>query len=98
MSAPFQPGDRVEVIDDTPAAWHEPQDHTLHLGDVFAVRKFVRAFPFGWGFPRSFVEIAATKGAVSHWDAYRFRKIDDEQIPEVLERIKSLKTPETADA
>jgi hypothetical protein len=88
VSAPFKPGDVVEVVDARPAAWHEPKGISLQLGDVFTVLSFQRAIPLGWAFPRSFVEIAATKGNVAHWDAYRFRKITDRTDAAMIERIK----------
>lgn len=84
MSAPFQSGDVVVCVDDRS---RDPRyaDHAAHLRRRQTYR----------------VERIDSRGGVvlrglplnQHGFGYladRFRKIDDEQIPEVLERLKAL--------
>lgn len=91
----FSPGDRVEVIDARPAAWHEPNGIPLTLGDVFTVIEFERAMPFGWSFPRASIVIRATQGMVKNWDAYRFRKLPDASAFDFRAAMRSLGKPTT---
>jgi hypothetical protein len=87
MSAPFQPGDVVACIDASPARWHEPKSEDLAIGDVFTVVKYMRGFPFGWGFPRAFIIRSCDQSATLCWDAYRFRKVVNPGL-DVAARIK----------
>lgn len=93
MSAPFQPGDVVCVINDSPARWHEPKGECLTVGDVFRVARFVRGMPFGPAFPRSFIVRVGDSKGILGWDAYRFRKIDaaDEQFTAQVRACKPVK-------
>ena len=98
MTPPFSPGDLVEVIDARPRAWHEPKDHHIAKGDVMTVDAFSRAFPLGWGFPNAFVRVRGRRGKVAQWDAYRFRKIDDEVTEEFREQLRTIRTPALANS
>jgi len=95
MSAPFQAGDVVSVVNDRPARWHEPKSERLHIGDVFRVAKFYRGVPFGPGFPRSFIVRVGENEHVRCWDAYRFRKIvkADAQFTAAMLRCKPAPAP-----
>lgn len=93
MSAPFQPGDKVACVDARAGAWHEPKGQPLEIGDVFTVERFVRGLPFGLGFPRSFVVLRGRGRDLLHWDAYRFRKLVEQDDAALIARIKSVPTP-----
>jgi hypothetical protein len=89
MSAPFEPGDVVVCVDVTPHRKFGPPD--LKLGAYYRVTDYID--PPGLG---AVVRVAGAdhSPAFGGFRAQRFRKINDEQYPEVLEAILSCKKPE----
>lgn len=100
MSAPFAPGDVVVCVDDRPGKvrWCPEGDlQTVSSGlRRFSTYRVDRIAPAPCG------DIGLTLVGIAPpvaWDGElpfnpnRFRKVDDEQYPEVLERLKSLSTP-----
>jgi len=83
MSQPFQPGDVVVVVEGI----YNLRPRSVHR--VLAVLPPTPGLTSCWG-----VRVTGADRSWGHanqgWRASRFRKIDDEQIPEVLERLKSL--------
>lgn len=89
MSAPFQPDDVVVCIDASPCSSGSP--FPLRRGSIWRIRQARYADLWGWGV-NLFGEPALPPGKMG-FRADRFRKIDDEQIPEVLERLKAIGKP-----
>lgn len=86
MSAPFNVGDVVVCVDASASPeGYVPEE--LIEGCRYTVFG-VGEDPGGqWGV---FLDEMESLGFAGGYLAWRFRKIDDEQIPEVLERLKSL--------
>jgi len=90
MKAPFEPGDVVVCVKrrSAPAGKAPLRYHKRSRLRVGAYYTIAKAF-LHLGTPAVLLkEIQPVVGA--GFAADRFRKIDDEQIPEVLERLKSL--------
>ncbi|RYG87627.1 MAG: hypothetical protein EON59_06865 [Alphaproteobacteria bacterium] len=94
MSAPFNVGDVVVCVDAAPRSWNIPAQ-VVNLRRL-AVGRYYRVAGLGavvrTSSPSLFLEglRAVNEPYGVGWAADRFRKIDDEQIPEVLEILRSL--------
>ena len=89
MSAPFAPGDVVVCVDDRDIPGTFPCG--LRKGAAYRIERCSFA---GDGTPVVDVGLNIENDREEFWHlARRFRKIDDERYPEVLERLKSLSKP-----
>lgn len=91
MRAPFEPGDVVVCVDDRACLCGCGDPSYLARGRFYRL-KSVYWDPFNrhWGCTQHGVPDYTANHRLAGISTNRFRKIDDEQIPEVLERLKSL--------
>ena len=91
MSASFKPGEVVVCID----ARTRPANPRLSVQSLRqnAIYRIADAQCSAGHLHLSLQELPLIDGEPQFWAACRFRKIDDEQIPEVLERLKSIGKP-----
>lgn len=95
MSAPFQPGDVVVCVDDSPCGCGCGDDSGLANGHVYRVGEMVNvAFHYPddpWNvFLLNFDHSGPHHPHGESLGAHRFRKIDDEQYPEALAAIRAI--------
>jgi hypothetical protein len=90
MSAPFQPGDCVECIDAKPDAL-DPKANLLKEAAIYRVARVGIREDGEAAVAFHAIPIPGTQGKRGYaFCVRRFRKIDDEQYPEVLAMLRNL--------
>jgi hypothetical protein len=90
MSAPFEPGDVVVCVEDKPCPVYGPVG--IRKGAYYRVDAVMHGRDRNTGYVATGCKVSPDDHPMWH-NVVRFRKINDEQIPEVLEAILSCKKP-----